>query len=694
MPKKLSDPSPKETPTIDLGIGGWRAPLHSHIAYLWKTDEDFDRAMGFVEIGLRGSDHCVVIGDQRDRMFDVLERGIDLRDRRIQKRLTVIDRFSSPEKMIEKTGEAVDSAVAAGARIVRVAGNPPWDRESGPSNAELYVTEASFTDFALRHPCVVLCLHELNALSGAALHHGVLGTHPRVLEGDAGNNPFFVLSDGLGGARLGETAAQLSRAQGIHEESRRQVEVLQAIFDNIPVMISSYDPSGKLLLVNREWERVLGWSLEEALKIDLLAEAYPDPEERRKTREFIQKGEKRWQDFRTRTRDGRIIDTSWMRIALSNGARLGFGLDVTERKRAEEESRQAARRLQELSDRKEDHLRLVINTIPTMAWSVLPEGRVDFLSQRWLDYSGLSLQQYVANPTGPIHPEDIPRAIEKWERAVASGQPYEDEMRLRRADGEYRWFLVRTVPLHDEQGTIVKWYGTSTDIEDRKQAEEKLRATSEQLRALSAKLQSAREDVSTRIARAVHDEVGQALAALGMDVAWVSKNLGRSGARAALSAKLQSMGRLLESTAETVQRIASDLRPSLLDNLGLEAAVDWAVTGFQERTGITCRLEERLDGEQIEPSRATAIFRILQEALTNIARHARAKQVAVLLVRRDGELLLEVEDDGIGIEDARIDDFRSLGLLGMRERARTFGGDVEIAHRTPSGTALSARIPL
>ena len=130
----------------------------------------------------------------------------------------------------------------------------------------------------------------------------------------------------------------------------------------------------------------------------------------------------------------------------------------------------------------EDVLRMVIDTIPAMAWSVRPDGIVDFLNQRWMDYAGLTLEQYVKEPMQVIHPEDIPRALEKWFVDMPAGQPYEDEMRLRRADGEYRWFLVRTVPLRDHEGNIVKWYGTSTDIEDRKRAEDALRESEDRLR--------------------------------------------------------------------------------------------------------------------------------------------------------------------------------------------------------------------
>jgi len=134
-----------------------------------------------------------------------------------------------------------------------------------------------------------------------------------------------------------------------------------------------------------------------------------------------------------------------------------------------------AKRSEDALRKSEDRLRLVIDTIPAMAWTVLPDGTVDFLNQRWLDYAGAPLEQYLEAPTSVIHPDDTPRALEKWRAAMAAGESYEDEMRLRRADGQYRWFLIRTVPLRDEQGNIVKWYGTSTDIEERKQAEDTLR---------------------------------------------------------------------------------------------------------------------------------------------------------------------------------------------------------------------------
>ena len=154
------------------------------------------------------------------------------------------------------------------------------------------------------------------------------------------------------------------------------------------------------------------------------------------------------------------------------------------------------------------------------------------------------------------------------------------------------------------------------------------------------------------------------------------------------------MGNHVYATTGSVERIASDLRPGILDEVGLGAAAEWAVRQFQDRSGIDCRFESNLNGDSFDLERATAIFRILQEALTNVARHARARHVEVRLRAEAGRLHLDVSDDGSGIDPARIADSRSFGLLGMRERARALQGNCVIASRPEGGTRVSATIPL
>src|SRR5258706_443593 len=152
---------------------------------------------------------------------------------------------------------------------------------------------------------------------------------------------------------------------------------------------------------------------------------------------------------------------------------------------SESMARTPKRDADEASDAVEERLRLIIDTIPAIAWRKLPDGSADFLNRRLLEYTGLSLQEEIEDPTRPVHPEDLPRVMKKWIADLAAGQPSEDEIRLRRADGEYRWFLVRTAPLRDERGNVVKWFGVSIDIEDSRRAEQALRSSEREQRHIS-----------------------------------------------------------------------------------------------------------------------------------------------------------------------------------------------------------------
>jgi signal transduction histidine kinase len=287
--------------------------------------------------------------------------------------------------------------------------------------------------------------------------------------------------------------------------------------------------------------------------------------------------------------------------------------------------------------------------------------------------------------------------MEKWLADMAAGEPYEDEMRLRRADGEYRWFLVRTAPLHDEQGRLVEWYGAAIDIEDRKRAEEKLKATSKQLRALSARLQSAREEEGTRIAREIHDELGSALTTLKWDLEQIESVLSdpKPGPELeSMKKKARTMTRLVENTIDVVRRISADLRPSVLDDLGLVPAIEWQSRLFRERTGIAVRCNCLVDEVGLNQEQSTAVFRIFQEALTNILRHSRANGVDVTIMEKDDTFLLTIKDDGRGITDSEKYGQSAIGLLGMRERAHLVGGEIEITGSEGAGTTVTVRLPL
>jgi len=216
------------------------------------------------------------------------------------------------------------------------------------------------------------------------------------------------------------------------------------------------------------------------------------------------------------------------------------------------------------------------------------------------------------------------------------------------------------------------------------------RQLDDQLRALSQRIEATREEERTGIAREIHDQLGQALTALKMDIAWVSRRLRDP---VSIEQKLAEMSRTTDEIIRSVRRISAELRPGVLDDLGLLAAIEWQAGEFAQRSAIRCRVRSELGDLMVERAQATAAFRIFQEALTNVARHAGATQVDVRLGARDGRLEMEVADDGVGLPEA-MPRAGSLGLLGMSERARRLGGECEVRRRAPRGTVVSLSIPL
>jgi PAS domain S-box-containing protein len=365
---------------------------------------------------------------------------------------------------------------------------------------------------------------------------------------------------------------------------------------------------------------------------------------------------------------------------------VGVAQDITERTRLEHELKISEAYLAE-GQRLSHTGSLAWNVVSGEAFWSLETFRIVGLDP---DKTKPSLQLFLQL----LHPADRPHVEEDIDRAVREKTDLESHYRFLRPDGSIAHVHSLGHPIFDESGEIVEFIGVVMDVTERRLAAECLDRSLKESRALSARLQTIRDEEAERIAREVHDEVGQSLTALAMDVAWLQKKLSKRGPKAQLAMKLETMSRLVESTIESVQRIASDLRPGVLDELGLEPAAEWAIRRFEERTGVTCELETSMNGRVIDSPRATAAFRILQEALSNVGRHARATRVEVLLSARSGKLHLEVRDNGVGIDAARIADSFSLGLLGMRERARSLGGAVLIDRAPEGGTTISAQIPL
>jgi len=696
-------------------------------------------------------------------------------------------------------------------------------------------------------------------IRGRARPWGLLGVYTRCPRAFGPDDVGFLQS-------VANVLALAVERHELETAQRREKETLQAIFDNIPVMIASYDAGGRLLRVNHEWERTLGWTLEEAQRVDLLAEVYPDPDRRKEVLEFIQRAERRWADFRPRTRDGRVIETSWARFALSDGSRIGFGLDITERKQAERALRESEAMFRQLAEN--------INEVFWLAGPDLTE--VFYVSPAYEQVFGRSRESLYQEPWSwleAIHPEDR----ERFRRAAfgkRSDDTTDETYRVVRPDGSIRWIRDRGFPIRHGSGEAYRFAGVAEDITERRRVEderarllesetraraeaeaalerlraidtitdsalvhlgldellrellvrlrraldadsagvllldeegktlypravdgyahegfarirvrlgtgvtgriaaegrplivddysavdlsgiegvahadvlaltrsvmgaplrigdkvvgvvavnsahprrfteeelkllllvadraapaverarllEKVRAGRERQKALSRRLLTAQEEERRRLAVELHDELGQVLTAVKINL----ESLARSGAAPAPAHLRDAIGSV-DHAMQRVRDLALDLRPSVLDDLGLPAALRWYVDRFARDS----RVEAHVSVDPVphlEPELETACFRIAQEALTNVARHAQARQVSLdLHVLAEG-LELRVRDDGIGFDAGaareRATAGTSMGLLGMQERVSLVGGEFAIESLPGGGTEVRAR---
>jgi PAS domain S-box-containing protein len=455
---------------------------------------------------------------------------------------------------------------------------------------------------------------------------------------------------------------------------RRQKEILQTIFDNVPAMIGFVGPDGKIKLANREWERTLGWTLEEVLRqdLDVFAEMYPDYKYRQEVLNFVFESNAEWADFRTRVRDGQVIDTTWANVHLADGTTIGIGRDITERKRAERESR------------------ALIDAIPQQIWSGPPGGTLDYCNDRWRSYTGLELQDLRGDGWQTmLHPDDRDRVLNAWRESVVNGTPFEQEERHRGADGRYRWFLARGVPLRDEEGRIVRWYGTNTDIEDRKQAEEELRYVS----GLLLRLQ---DEERHRIARDLHDSTGQDLVALATMLGQLRGSI-PSGDRK--SRKLLSESKAVaDRCIREVRTLSYSLHPPVLDQAGLGDAIRDYLSGFTKRSGIRVELDLSPRLGRMARDVELVLFRVVRESLTNIQRHSGSQQ-AKIRVTLNSHLTLEISDFGRGLSASvqkGKDEPRfqvGVGIPSMHERVKLIGGWLDI-DSSSRGTTVRVTIPL
>lgn len=345
----------------------------------------------------------------------------------------------------------------------------------------------------------------------------------------------------------------------------------------------------------------------------------------------------------------------------------------------------------------------IIHTAPDIIFSRKADGSRDYISDRFYDFTGAPPGS--ANGFGwldYVHPDDMQKAMADWMRCVESGANYEAEYRLRSKDGDHRWFRARALPIRDK-GKIVKWYGTCSDIQDSKMLEQSIRdgaavleqtvdQRTEELRRLSVRLMTMQDEERRRLARDLHDGLGQELAVAKMVL---DKMALQKSAQLPEEAWTEASG-IVDRAIQEVRTISHLLHPPLLDEVGLLSALSWYVEGLTKRSGIETTLDVELpEFPRLAAGVETAVFRIVQEALTNVFRHSEASKVRIALSQRAGAIVVAVQDDGKGIGE-RIaglqPDSIGVGIGGMKQRIKEFGGELRLTNAHP-GTLVEITIP-
>ncbi len=363
--------------------------------------------------------------------------------------------------------------------------------------------------------------------------------------------------------------------------------------------------------------------------------------------------------------------------------------------------------LQQLNNdlaRKNQELDAIVHTAPDIIFSRQADGARDYISSRFYEYTGAPAGSAVGfGWLEYLHPDDKQQSLAHWMRCVQSGEDYGSEDRLRGADSRYRWFRARAVPLRDPQGGIIKWYGTCSDIHDSKMLEQSIRGSAlelerlvdsrtAELRRLSGRLMTLQDEERRRIAREIHDGLGQELAAGKMILDGI---LAKDSSPAIRQAAVEA-SQLVDRAIQQVRTISHLLHPPLLDEVGLVSALRWFLEGLSERSGIDVHLKvDPPDLGRLKSELETAIFRIVQEALTNMFRHSGARNGTVSLIEKDGSITITVRDDGKGIEEQVIQlhpERVGVGIGGMRQRVTELGGSLRLANANP-GTIVEVVIP-
>jgi len=521
------------------------------------------------------------------------------------------------------------------------------------------------------------------------LEHYVLDGKHRYMLGSK-----FPIFDKTGAVALvAGTGVDITERVEAEEALRENQQLLQLVLATLPVGVSVTDRDGNILLTNAASKRIWGDTIVSGRERRAQSKgSWHDSGKRIAPTEWasvraLSEGETSLNeliDIETYDGQRRTIQNSSAPIRNAEGLIVGavfVNEDVTERVRAEDAVR-----------KNEEQMRDVVDTIPVIAFISMPDGSNEFTNRSWQEYTGLSVKDTAGwGWASTVHPDDIAWHLEKWRAAVSAGTTFDKAARYRGADGQYRWFLVRAVPLRDERGNLLRWYGVLVDIEDRVQAEQALRESADRLQLLSRRLLEVQEEERRHLARELHDEFGQLLATITVQL-HAAKTLAGESARSIIEECIS----ILQRAGDEVRSLALELRPTMLDTAGLDATLRWLASQHEQRTGIATEVVGHLN--DVPGKVAIAAFRVTQEALTNVLRHAQAQHIWIEFNQSDGAVELLVRDDGVGFDVPKTLDWAAnrghLGLLGMKERVQILGGHLEVDSKPGLGTRIRLSLPL
>lgn len=655
-----------------------------HICQFYNTKEDLaDILVPYFKAGLENNELCMWVTSEPLRAEDAkkaLKKDMKNLDKYIRKGQLVILEYSkwytrtgrfNPDKVLKGWGEKEREALKRGFSGLRVTGNISWLEKKDWRRFIDY--EGEINRAINGNKIIAICTYCINECSMSEIIEVVSNHQHAIIKQE---NRWGVIDNSL------------------YEDTYRLVlkkaREIENIFYNAPIGLGYIDADLKLIRINPFLEQMFNIKSEEVKSrycYDVLGIASKDKTLKEKNRicdecEVI----KTLKDGKIHTherkiRDDLIIKCTSFPIRDENGVITGAIKvidDISKRKQTE-------RKLQE----SEEKYRTMVEYSNDLIWTLDKEGNFTFINKKAEEVSGYKMTELKGKSFVPlIVPEDLPRVMKIFSETMG-GKTQQYEVDFYKKNKSICSLSVNTTPVV-ESGNVIATVSFGHDITERKQIIKNLERSQEEMRNLTTYLQNVREKERMHIAREIHDELGQALTAIKIDASWLSK---KSKDKVILD-KTESMIQLIDQTIASVQKISSELRPGILDDLGLISAIEWQAGEFSKRTGIKCVSDIKEADISLDQTRSTAIFRIFQESLTNIARHSKATKVNIMLKQKDDRLVLKISDNGRGISREKINSPKSYGILGMRERVIYCGGEITINRNKGKGTTVTLSIPI